>query len=187
MSSPVRLADRRAPPLRRRFVCCAAGTLLACAGLPGPAPALQRPPDAGALRRALEFAEGAAEGRSGETLHVFFDALCPACMLLYRRTRGAVRAGRLRLQWIPVSLLGPASLMSAAQLLAARDRARALARMFEHPDASPARSRRALAMVPAVLGNGALLRWLAGPRAATPCVLTEVPGQGWMLRIGVGP
>lgn len=167
-------------PSRRRFACAAACSLLA-----GSRAAAAQEPGARTLRRALESAECALEGRSGERRHVFFDPLCPACALLYERTRGPVRSGRLRLRWIPVSLLGPDSLRSAAGLLAAPDRMRALARTFEHRVPHRVPARRVLAMVPAVLGNGALLRWLAGPQAATPSVLVEGPGQRWVLEGGV--
>jgi hypothetical protein len=171
---------------RRQFLRDAARLpLAACAASPAGARAEQAAPDGAALRRALERVECMTEGRAGEAVHVFFDPDCPVCAILFRRTRRAVDAGQLRLKWIPVALLGPESLWRSARLLAASDRMRALSRAFGRAEARTAPSPRTLSMVPAVLGNSALLRWIAGPRPATPSLLHQAAGGRWALLAGL--
>jgi hypothetical protein len=160
---------------RRVFLCALAVLARAAAGQPA----------APALRRALQRAPGVAEGRQGPWVHVFFDLRCPVCALLHRRSRAGLRAGAVRLHWIPVALLGAASLDAAARLLGSDDLPGALARALAPGAGSSGRA------LPAhraqVEANTALLRLLGGPQPATPSLVFEDERGGLVWEVGLPP
>ena len=175
-------------PARRRFGslllcglrCLPAVPLLAAAcAAPHPASAARGSADP-RLRLALDCAESIFEGGSGSGLRAFIDLQCPACKRLYRQTRPDLRSGRVRLQWIPVDLLGRDSLLSAVRVLVSAQPTRALAKEMSRGGtrAPPARAGLGLRAqkAAAVHANLALLRLIAGPSPATPQVLLEPPG-----------
>ena len=76
------------------------------------------------------------------------------------------------MQWIPVAILGPGSLLRAAQWLAAADGRPTLAQAFEGRLAPTASGARIEEMLIAVEGNTALLRWMLGAGPHTPTLVT---------------
>jgi hypothetical protein len=139
----------------------------------------------GTIWRAVRAARCISEGEAGPSLAVFFDARCPACALLYELTRAPLRQRRLRLAWLPVALLGAESLQAGARVLAAADPVRALALALRggtraFPTARSVAPRRA-----DVEANSELLRWIAGPPAATPALLRAGGGGRPELALGL--
>jgi hypothetical protein len=58
------------------------------------------------LADAIGRAQALADGTGGPMLHAFVDSRCAACVALKRRLQPLIRAGRLRVRWIPVQLPG---------------------------------------------------------------------------------
>lgn len=173
------------------------GRRRACKFLAATACAAQAPPaiaswlDTGIAQalHALARAQGISDGHAGRKLDVFFDLRCPACQLLYLATRRAVRAGVLRMYWIPVAILGRDSLLAAARLIAASDRHRALAQAW---GASPAQGTPGSAQVArdsliAVLANTQLLLSAAHGVARTPSLLASRADGSAVLTPGMSP
>jgi hypothetical protein len=133
-------------------------------------------------RRVLAGADSVWEGSGGDALHVFFDAACPACAALHAGTRSALWQALARIQWLPVAVLGEASLVRGAQVLAASDKRSALARAFRG-ELSPVPGWRELCA--AVEANSGLLRQLAGGQVATPGLLIDSYSGGMRFEIGI--
>jgi hypothetical protein len=161
-------------PIRRRLL------LGIIASMAMPSAAAPNPLDAN-----LGTLAGIHEGWRGPIGIVFFELLCPVCRDLYERTRAPVGEGRLRLQWIPVATLGPASLLAAARVLAAQDRRHALRRAWD-PGATTPRAYRVLvrAGVLAVIANTTALRALTAGTVRTPSIATRA--SGGTLRLSAG-
>jgi hypothetical protein len=111
------------------------------------------------LARALWSAPGL-----GQPATVFYDPRCPACQSFYARGQDPWSGPRAHARWVPVALLGTASLEMAtelqwrtARLGAARGSARAM-----------------------VLAHTSLLRLLCGGVPLTPSLAwCTGPGRAW--------
>lgn len=68
--------------------------------------------------------EGSADAPA---LYVFLDPNCIFCHKLYQQTKPLIAAGKLRIHWILVGVLGPSSIGRAATILSADDPAASLA------------------------------------------------------------
>ncbi len=64
------------------------------------------------------FSEGAAKAPH---FFAFFDPNCIYCNMLWKQTRDAVKAGQLRISWVPVAILKKTSMGRAVAILAAKD------------------------------------------------------------------
>ncbi len=69
------------------------------------------------------FSEGAVKAPH---LFVFFDPNCIYCNMLWKQTRTAVKAGQLRISWVPVAILKKTSMGRSVAILAAQDPVAAL-------------------------------------------------------------
>jgi len=58
---------------------------------------------------AIGRAQAATEGTGGPLLHAFVDPRCGACIALKLRLEPLIRAGRLKVRWIPVQVSGNAA------------------------------------------------------------------------------
>jgi len=56
------------------------------------------------LADAVMRAQAQAEGTGGPVLYAFVDPRCAACWLLRERLQPLIRAGQLRVRWIPVRI-----------------------------------------------------------------------------------
>ncbi len=72
----------------------------------------------------LDFIE---EGGGDKTVYAIIDPTCPYCHQLYRQTREAVAAGKIRIRWLPVAILSDDSKGLGAAVYAAKDRKDGLA------------------------------------------------------------
>lgn len=139
--------------------------------------------------RLLAALEAIVEGGGARSISIFFDLLCPACRLLYQRTRVPVGRSFVRLQWIPVAILGRESLLAAAHLLSRPNRPAALARAmqggFAPAEESPWQAGAHPAQELAVLANSAMLRTASGAGAQTPSLLALDAGGSWQMSVGV--
>ncbi len=85
-------------------------------------------PDIGRIIDALDADYLVRQGpEDAPALYVFADPNCIFCHKLYQRTDPLVKAGKLRIHWIMVSVLGRSSVGRAAAILSADDPAAALA------------------------------------------------------------
>jgi hypothetical protein len=180
LPQPVPPSLRAAPKAGRRRVVL--GLLAEAAGAAWPA--TSRAARSAAWRDILGQLSGVEDGRGGTRVVVFFDLRCPACAVLYRRSRAAVGAGRLFLRWVPVAILGPSSLLRGARWLAQGDARDVLARAFAGLPAQPADAARVAAMLPLVQRNTATLQRIAPGRLATPTLVVE--GRDGRLRLQFG-
>jgi thiol:disulfide interchange protein DsbG len=87
-------------------------------------------PDHGAAFKKIDGTTSVAEGATApkSVLHVFVDANCPYCHLLWIALQPYEAAG-LQVRWHPIAVLGPTSLPKALEVLAAGDRPAAFRRM----------------------------------------------------------
>ena len=84
-------------------------------------------PDVAAVAAAVQRdSEVVHVGHAGPTVIVFFDPNCIFCHKLYESFAPLVRAGRLRVTYVPVGFLKPSSPGKAAAILTAHDPAAAL-------------------------------------------------------------
>jgi thiol:disulfide interchange protein DsbG len=73
------------------------------------------------LLRDIHQATWISEGSGPGVIYIFFDPNCPYCHRLYLNTRDWIKAGKVRLRWIPVGVLTTTSPGKAAALLGADD------------------------------------------------------------------
>ena len=73
-------------------------------------------------------ADGFTVGRKGPLLTAFIDPNCIYCHKFYAEVMPLVKAGRVRVRFIPVAFLKPSSAGKSAALLAAKDPAAAMAK-----------------------------------------------------------
>jgi thiol:disulfide interchange protein DsbG len=117
----------------KRRACLAAAAaavvaLAACSKQEGGAPSAA--PAAGTTPVSLEKIASDAKGfnvgstMSTRVVYVFFDAQCPHCATLWESAKGLGQS--MRVVWIPVRALGPASLAMGAAILSAPDPAAAM-------------------------------------------------------------
>lgn len=79
-------------------------------------------PDVGKIINALDTDYLVTQGPDGApALYVFADPNCIFCHKLYQQTEPLVKAGKLRIHWIMVGVLGPSSVGRAAAILSADD------------------------------------------------------------------
>lgn len=140
-------------------------------------------PPHGAVRAALYRAQALEEGRAGMRIHAFVDPYCPVCARLHRALRAALAAGRMKVRWIPVALLGEASLAAAAALLAGGSPLQ-LAQAYGGAAPPPMIAERWRL---AVLANSALLRWIAGAAPVTPSLVREATDGTLTFAAGLPP
>jgi thiol:disulfide interchange protein DsbG len=107
---------------RRSFLALAAAVALAACK---DKPAAQTPasPPAVSPREVYEIAAGGHGFTIGplmaaNTVYVFFDSQCPHCAQLWSNAKPLL--GKLKMVWMPVALLGPASLAQGATIIGAR-------------------------------------------------------------------
>lgn len=101
--------------------------LTACKDKPAGTPAASGAADGPAVSGAKEAYELAAKGHgfavgqmmAANTVYVLFDPQCPHCAQLWQNAKPLL--GKLKLVWMPVSLLGPASAPQGATILSASD------------------------------------------------------------------
>lgn len=72
------------------------------------------------------------EGSSGKTIYAIFDPNCPYCHMLHTRLSALAHAGKVRVRWIPVSILSASGPGLIAAVYEAKDPAYALSRAFDH-------------------------------------------------------
>jgi thiol:disulfide interchange protein DsbG len=106
---------------RRSFLALAASLALAACK---DKPAAQTPaaPPATSPREVYDIAAGGHGFAIGpvmaaNTVYVFFDSQCPHCAQLWSNAKPLL--GKLKMKWMPVALLGPASLAQGATILGA--------------------------------------------------------------------
>ncbi|MDE3021387.1 MAG: thioredoxin fold domain-containing protein [Pseudomonadota bacterium] len=79
-------------------------------------------------------AAGFADGIKGPTIHVYFDPNCSFCNRFYNLVEPDVKAGKLRVHWIPVSLLPHDSIGRAVAIMSADIPSAAMALNESHFD-----------------------------------------------------
>jgi thiol:disulfide interchange protein DsbG len=106
--------------------------LSACKDKPAAGPNAPAAADAPAVSGAKEAYDVAAKGHgfavgqmmAANTVYVLFDSQCPHCAQLWQAAQPL--HGKLKLVWMPVSLLGPASAPQGATILSASDPVKAM-------------------------------------------------------------
>lgn len=139
----------------------------------------------GKLLRSLQSAAGTTEGRSGPLVFAFVDPKCVYCSHLWRLARQPIAEGRIRVRWLPVGVLGEASLQLAGAVLQAPDPLAALNRLEAGQGAAVAPPISA-ATREALLANEALLRLLTAGRVVTPLLVAR-GAQGPIVSPGLPP
>ncbi|GAB3683740.1 thiol:disulfide interchange protein DsbG [Salinisphaera aquimarina] len=148
-------------------------------------------PDVGKVIHSLDADRMVTEGsKDAPTLYVFADPNCIYCHHLYQQVEPLVKAGRLRIHWIMVGVLGPSSVGRAATILKAKDPAADLARNESNFDVQHEQGGIAVGQP-----KGALGRVLKTNRQAmfdvggsgTPTVLFRGRGGHWHEREGMPP
>jgi thiol:disulfide interchange protein DsbG len=107
---------------RRSFLALAAATVALPACKDKPAAETPASPPATSPREVYEIAAGGHGFAIGpvmaaNTVYVFFDTQCPHCAQLWSNAKPLL--GKLKMMWLPVALLGPASLAQGATILSA--------------------------------------------------------------------
>jgi thiol:disulfide interchange protein DsbG len=167
---------------RRRFTLLStsllASTLLAACGdhpaqagtPPASAPSASSSGVAAPHSAAQQAYELAAQGHgfsvgplmAANTVYVFFDTTCPHCAHLWEAAKPL--QGRLKVVWMPVGFLRPASLTQGATILAAPDPVAAMSlnetRMLAHQDGIPVPAELPASALAQVKANTALLEKL---------------------------
>lgn len=91
------------------------------AGTVNPAAEPGAPLDPAAVARnifvALEKSYSFVEGTEGPMVYAFSDLNCPSCSQFWQSARQPIAAGKLRVRWIPVAILGSTSEGKAASLM----------------------------------------------------------------------
>lgn len=139
--------------------------------------------DARGLLQAVSQSPGFVEGASGPIVTAYVDANCTFCTQLWRNLRAPIAAGRIRVRWAPVAVLGETSSGKAATLLQAPN---ALDLMANHgiSGAAIAASPVSAAAQLQIDANNAMLRTLSGGQApATPTlVVPRASGEPMIVR-----
>lgn len=88
------------------------------------------------LKDVFSRAEHAAaklhEGTAGPTVFAIFDPYCKVCHAFYNKSRQAVAAGKLQIEWLPVALLDKSSKGLIASIYAAEDKTDAMRKMANY-------------------------------------------------------
>jgi thiol:disulfide interchange protein DsbG len=69
------------------------------------------------------------EGKSGKVIYAIFDPNCPYCHRLWRTLEKSVKAGKIRVRWLPVALLKDTSKGMGAAIYTSAKPSEALAMM----------------------------------------------------------
>ncbi len=113
---------------RRRFVltAAAAATVLAsCSDKAAQEPAAAKPAVAPSAQEAYDLAAKQGHGftigavMAANTVYVFFDPTCPHCAALWTNARSLLH--KLKMVWIPISILHGSSTAQGATILSAPD------------------------------------------------------------------
>ena len=112
---------------RRILLGLAGGAVAACSRPDAPAPSVAAAPSAAPAAGAREAFDAASRGSgfvvgqpmAARQLLVFFDPQCPHCAALWVASRPL--RDRVRMTWMPVAFMSPASAPQGALLLAATD------------------------------------------------------------------